>query len=573
MKERDRRDPTSWIYQANIHGTTETDDLPGWNTCQHGSFLFLPWHRMQLYWFERLLRAASGDPDLTVPYWDYTNTAQTALPIAFREPADASNPLYVNERNPLINLGYRLSPPIVNFAAPFHFRNFSSRTGSAMSFGGSRESIHYGRPHGQMEAQHDCLHVILGLTRTGFMQNPNSSARDPIFWVHHATTDRLWKRWLDMGGQNPGFRPGEERWYKTQFLFFDENGREVRMTAADVLDTVRQLHYCYDDDPPPLPTIIFASEPRLLAASMQAQAAQAEAPTVLGASTTGVVLGAHPAEVRVPLTAPVALPVAAAPMQAQGLVQIGGEHAGQIRRLLLHLESVDFEEYPSNVYEVYLNLPEGEEPSFRSRYYVGAVAFFAQRPMRAALAEHGGGHGAHGEDGGGGQAQSQVFRSFDITPNVVALREHGEWDEKTVRVRFYPTQLLEPMKTEQRSALASFRGGAAQARSLQQRVLDAASEPITIGAVRLTAEAPELDDVFELPAGGAPLVAPAAAAPAKAPAPARAQARQAAAPAKAPAQARAQARQAAAPKRTAGSTPAAPTRRKQGSGRAPSIRK
>src|SRR5262245_24057942 len=63
MKSRPASDPTSWIYQANIHGTYDKPALPAWNTCQHGNYFFAPWHRMYVYWFERIVRAASGDPN------------------------------------------------------------------------------------------------------------------------------------------------------------------------------------------------------------------------------------------------------------------------------------------------------------------------------------------------------------------------------------------------------------------------------------------------------------------------------------------------------------------------------
>jgi hypothetical protein len=60
MQSRPPSDPTSWIYQANIHGTFDSPLLPDWATCQHGTFFFLSWHRMYLYYFESILRAASG---------------------------------------------------------------------------------------------------------------------------------------------------------------------------------------------------------------------------------------------------------------------------------------------------------------------------------------------------------------------------------------------------------------------------------------------------------------------------------------------------------------------------------
>ena len=62
MKSRPASDPTSWLYQANMHGTYDTPALQAWNSCQHGSYFFLSWHRMYLYYFERILRKASAIP-------------------------------------------------------------------------------------------------------------------------------------------------------------------------------------------------------------------------------------------------------------------------------------------------------------------------------------------------------------------------------------------------------------------------------------------------------------------------------------------------------------------------------
>jgi len=57
MKNRSTSNPTSWGYQANIHGVVSGTTLrPQWATCNHGSWFFLSWHRMYLYWFERILQ-------------------------------------------------------------------------------------------------------------------------------------------------------------------------------------------------------------------------------------------------------------------------------------------------------------------------------------------------------------------------------------------------------------------------------------------------------------------------------------------------------------------------------------
>src|SRR5687768_8731296 len=72
MQARPIADPTSWRYQAAIHDYDRardplkrtTDRLPSaaeqrkyWSQCQHGSWFFLPWHRMYLHQFEQIVRA------------------------------------------------------------------------------------------------------------------------------------------------------------------------------------------------------------------------------------------------------------------------------------------------------------------------------------------------------------------------------------------------------------------------------------------------------------------------------------------------------------------------------------
>lgn len=65
--------PLGWKYQASIHGSLPgAMKQPAWDTCQHSSWFFLSWHRMELYFFERILRAMSGDPKLTLPYWNFS---------------------------------------------------------------------------------------------------------------------------------------------------------------------------------------------------------------------------------------------------------------------------------------------------------------------------------------------------------------------------------------------------------------------------------------------------------------------------------------------------------------------
>jgi tyrosinase len=260
MQSRPSTDPTSWIFQANIHGTydqpSNQQEAQSWNQCQHGSFFFFSWHRMYLYYFERILRAASGDPNLALPYWNYTDDPnlpdpdRRQLPLAFRQPADpSSNPLFVSQRAGPINSGTGyLAPGDVDYSAAFVYTNFDAPVGSgAASFGGPTRSNHStsNDDFGALESTpHNVVHGDIG----GLMNDPNLAARDPIFFLHHANIDRLWTRWLAQGGgrQDP---LSNLVWMNTIFTFYDENGQQVRLSGKDILDTVSQLNYCYDDDP------------------------------------------------------------------------------------------------------------------------------------------------------------------------------------------------------------------------------------------------------------------------------------------------------------------------------------
>jgi Common central domain of tyrosinase/Polyphenol oxidase middle domain len=434
MKSRPPSNPTSWRFQANIHGTFDTPAQPTWNRCQHGSFFFLSWHRMYLYFFERILRAASGDQNLALPYWRWT--VQRRLPIAFRQPADASNPLFEPRRAPGMNAGTQQLPlSAVQTGQAMSFTNFSSPPGSGLSFGGQRvtQPVHLTRPHGSLEGSpHDVIHGAVGGSGPAaqhWMSFPQTAARDPIFWLHHAMIDRLWKRWLDQGGgrQNP---VGNSAWMDTQFTFFNENGQQVTMRGQDILDTVNQLDYRYDDDPALSGIRVpFAAAEVEVAASAHSDGGDDGGidRTLLGESVGEdmIELGATPKTVPIEMRDEARDRVAALAQAKAVPVE---------ERVVLNVEGVQFDDqHPGVFYEVYLNLPEGQQPHFQSDYYVGNIGFFGVGTHEA------GGHGGHPAD-----------QSFDVTDIVRVLRERGEWNEGEASVSFV-MRGLEPTAEEAES--------------------------------------------------------------------------------------------------------------------------
>jgi hypothetical protein len=386
MMSRTASDPTSYRFQANIHGTydsaTTPPEMQSWNNCEHGSYYFPSWHRMYLYFFDRILRAAAGDPNLVLPYWNWTDSAQRTLPLPFRQPANASNPLYIAPpgRPAALDAGTAsLGAGTVDFSAAFVDVNFDSPTGSGASFGGQIAApMQFNGPHGDFESQpHDVVHVALG----GLMRDPDTAAQDPIFWLHHANIDRMWNRWLAQGGGRTDAT--DAAWLNTTFTFYDEAGHAVYLTGAEIVDTVGQLNYRYDDDPLMLrrrfPRPVLAAEETRRAEATAPEAPRGEPLRMLAESTPGaaanrIELAGKTERVQVPLTE-------AASNRMGALV--ANNPPGQV---FLRLDDIRYDNSNGVYYEVYVNPPPGEKLDIHTPGYVGNLSLFGLKPH--AMAGH-----------------------------------------------------------------------------------------------------------------------------------------------------------------------------------------
>jgi Common central domain of tyrosinase/Polyphenol oxidase middle domain len=269
MMQRDLSDKTSWWFQANVHSLPD-DELAKfksleryWRQCPHKNYFFLSWHRAYLYFYERIVRKASGDPDFALPYWAYDDPQQATLPIAFvpdddEMGKDATTPV-LSRRNPLARANrlehverrwIGLSNVATDISAAMALDRFATddQLDAQKVFGGVRSaSLQDVQVPGGIEATpHNLVHKVIGLQ--GDLGSPDTAARDPIFWLHHANIDRLWAKWTDPArGRIPPV--DDDVWMKTKFTFVDEDGRDRVMTGEEVLDTQFQLGYRYDDDP------------------------------------------------------------------------------------------------------------------------------------------------------------------------------------------------------------------------------------------------------------------------------------------------------------------------------------
>ncbi|HEX8027574.1 MAG TPA: tyrosinase family protein [Vicinamibacterales bacterium] len=421
MQARPADDPTSWTFQAAIHGSYSTPPAgAAWNECQHAGWFFLPWHRMYLYFFERIVRAAvienGGDPEWALPYWNYDQpTPRNTLPKPLRTPTLPSgdpNALFLAapQRDPAFVNGGRLPRSVTSPAAAMRERRF------VPGFGGpaSAPSGFNGGFGALEQTPHNVVHVQLGgesdpPCQGGLMIDPSCAALDPVFWLHHCNIDRLWKRWLDQGGGRAN--PTDVAWLSQSFTFHDETGAAVQLTCADVLDTVAQLEYGYDDDPfqvgvpmpapapPPTPP---GGPPEMVAAS--------DRPVELTGNRVSVSLS----------VAPDALPrlrgdaIGGAP----GLA-VGGDDTS----IYLNVEDIDAPRNPGIVYGVYVNAPPGASADEREEYHVGNVSLFGIESVRDPNRVH---------------SVPGLRHSFNISHVVDRLKAERRWNPATIDVTFEP---------------------------------------------------------------------------------------------------------------------------------------
>lgn len=406
MKSRPANDRRSWRYWANMHWTTDNIADPLFNQCVHREDHFFTWHRAYLYFFEQVLRDASGDPNLTIPYWDWT--LHPALPAIYRQPANPNtNPLYEQLRR-LNNPALQLGPGIVVDA----LENAFSQS-AFIDFSNSLDES----PHGTIHTATGGTPLSVGFT--GTMSRIETSANDPIFWAHHGNVDRIWAKWNAAGNANPS----NPAFLNKTFTFVDVNGQNVSITAGAVL-TTQALGYTYSD-----PQAAPAMPPSNLLASSAAPVGPpgfAAAPAADGAPAQRRALGLAP--VRVGL----ALRQADTAVVRNSVAAMAAAPAADLptNRVLIRVTGIDYNALPSCSYAVYVNLPEGPiDRQVLARHYVGTLDFFAK------LAKGNAGHGA-AEPAADGKSQT-----WDATRTLSRLQAAGIDVGDRVDVTIRPIQL------------------------------------------------------------------------------------------------------------------------------------
>ncbi|MEA2600401.1 MAG: hypothetical protein QOF89_1393 [Acidobacteriota bacterium] len=141
------------------------------------------------------------------------------------------------------------------------------------------------------------------------------------------------------------------------------------------------------------------------------------APGVLAASPTAQhELGSAPVTVEVPLPPDASQRIASLPQ---------GKH---LRLVIEGLKQVQ----PGAIYEVYLNLPEGQRPDPNGPHHLGNLALYTDP-----------------------ESTPEISRGFDITDAVKALRGRGQW-KGPVRLTFVRERLGSPPATTEGAEPGAF---------------------------------------------------------------------------------------------------------------------
>jgi tyrosinase len=154
----------------------------------HGGPGFLPWHRAYLLDFERELQAI--DPEVSLPYWRFDRPAPNVftrdfmgLPSGGQARFSAANPLltWVAAGPAGVQRGSGVGPstqPALRSEA------------QTLALGGA--GVDYANFRRMQGDPHGSAHMAHGF---GWITNPATAPRDPLFFLLHCNVDRLWAKW------------------------------------------------------------------------------------------------------------------------------------------------------------------------------------------------------------------------------------------------------------------------------------------------------------------------------------------------------------------------------------------
>lgn len=265
MKALPPNDPRSFLQQANVHCAYcnggyhqlhNTDKL----LQVHYSWLFFPFHRAYLYFFERILGKLIDDPTFAIPFWNWDHPDGMRMPTIYTD-GGPHNPLFNPNRD-----GDHQPPKVMDLA--FGSKDSGTPDETQIYYNLWHMYIQVVRPRkpelfmggkyvagddtpalsGSLEfLPHNNIHSWTGDRKKRFnidMGSFFSAGRDPIFYGLHANVDRMWYLWKNLDGGRSNF--DDPDWLNAYFVFYDENKQPVRIYVRDCLN-INDLGYSYED--------------------------------------------------------------------------------------------------------------------------------------------------------------------------------------------------------------------------------------------------------------------------------------------------------------------------------------
>ncbi|OVA07050.1 Tyrosinase [Macleaya cordata] len=260
MKSLPYDDPRNFMRQANMHCIycTGAYNQKYSNSLLniHKSWLFFPWHRMMIYFHEKILGDLIGDETFALPFWNWDAPEGMVIPKMYmKEP-------FLDKERDRSHLPPQVADINYNFvestleADEQISRNLAFMYNQMVS-GAKKTELFMGCPYkigeagacigrGTIEsAPHNTLHSWVGSSLNPKRENMGvfySAARDPIFYGHHSNIDRLWEVWKELRGYKPEIVDPD--WLDSYFFFHNEKSQLVRIKIRDVLN-ITNLGYSY----------------------------------------------------------------------------------------------------------------------------------------------------------------------------------------------------------------------------------------------------------------------------------------------------------------------------------------
>ncbi|KAI3862036.1 hypothetical protein MKX03_008967 [Papaver bracteatum] len=236
MKSLSYDDPRNFMRQSNIHCTfcTGAYNQQHSNTHTmnvHMSWMFFLWHRMMIYFHERILGDLIGDDTFALPFWNWDSPVGMHVPDMF-----LNGSLADTERH-----SSHLPPKVVDGNYKGNERGLGSEEQKAYNVALMYTQMISAakKPELFMDCTHNTLHYWMGSNLRHEWEDMGSlysAARDPIFYSHHSNIDRLWEAWRKLDSKN--INSEDPDWLDTEFFFHNEKSQLVRLryTFEDVVN-------------------------------------------------------------------------------------------------------------------------------------------------------------------------------------------------------------------------------------------------------------------------------------------------------------------------------------------------